>query len=334
MKTHIAWTLVLTAGTGMAAPALAQQAPTRTPAPRPAPTATAPAGVPGKAVKVVPAPAVEKRDPAVEQAAQKAAAKLRQDMDQILDAWEKKSALVKSLSVDFKRVDKSAAWGEEEYTGQAMLQSPDLACLHFKKRSNPDAGPGVAPTFENDERIVSNGSEVLQYKWDTKQIYIYPLDKQAQQKTLQQGPLPFLFNMKADDAKKRYDMALTDQSDKQYLIRIAPLYDIDRESFSKAFLTLNKTTYLPDQLRLVATNGKDYQDFKFNNVVANQPLDPKFFQKTTLPGWKEVINDGNEGRASAATAPGVGRPAPGGGAIRPVRPAPAAATRGGAVTPR
>ncbi|WP_435015313.1 outer-membrane lipoprotein carrier protein LolA [Tundrisphaera sp. TA3] len=325
MKTHIAWILALAAVAGAVAPASAQQAPPARPA-RPQPAAGA-----GSGVRVAPAPTA-KPDPVTEKLAQQAAAKLRQEMDQILVAWEKQSSQVKSLSVDFKRIDKSAAWGEEEFTGQAVLQSPDLACLNFKKRTNPDAGPDAKPIYEDDERIVSTGSEVLQYKWDTMQIYVYPLDKQAQQKTLQQGPLPFLFNMKADEARKRYDMALTNQSDKQYLIRIAPLYDIDRESFSKAFLWLNKTTFLPDQLWLVATNGKDYQDFRFNNVATNQKIDPKFFQKIKLPGWKEVVNDGNEGRAAAApaAAPAGGKPAPGRGAIQPTRPAPAAATRGAA----
>jgi TIGR03009 family protein len=329
MKTHIARILAFAAATWTIVPASAQ---TPTPAkPGQARPQTAP--LPTQGARLVPPPAA-KVDPGVQRAAAQAAAKLRQDMDQILAAWEKQSAQVKTLSVDFKRVDKSAAWGEEEFTGQAVLQSPDLACLNFKKRSNPDAAPGVAPIYEDDERIVSTGSEVLQYKWDTMQIYIYPLDKQAEQKTLQQGPLPFLFNMKADEARKRYDMALTNQSDKQYLIRIAPLNEKDRESFSKAFLWLNKTTFLPDQLWLVSTNGKDYQDFKFNNVATNQKIDPKFFQKVKLPGWKEVVNDGGEVR-SAASGPG-GRTAPGRGATLPPRPAtaPAAATRGAVSSPR
>lgn len=309
VKTHIAWTLALAAGAWAASPAPAQQAMPRGTAPQPAANAAArpPAGgAPSRSV-VVPPPAA-KRDPAAEKASQEAAIRMKQEMQQILAAWEKKSSQVKSLSVGFDRVDDSPAWGQEMFKGQAMLQSPDLACLHFNKQV-AEAEGGKPAKYANDERIVCTGEEVLQYKWDTQQVFIYPLDKQTQQKTLQQGPLPFLFNMKAAETTKRYDMALVGQNDKQYQIRIAPLLEIDRESFLIAELLLNKTTFLPDSLKLWSVNGKDTQKFTFTTVVANQPLDQKFFQKMKLAGWKEVVNpSGGEGQA--ATAPSI-RQAPG-----------------------
>ena len=342
MTTRIAWiTTLLTVGTAGSALAQQTQAPAQPRTTRPAATPNVPpataADMPARGgARVVAAPAA-KADPATE----KTAIALKQEMDQILTAWEKRSSQVKSLSVEFKRIDESAAWGKEEFTGQAILQSPDLAVLHFKKRTNPEAAKD-APKYEDDERIVSNGTEVLQYKWEDKKLYVYPLDAQVQQKSLQQGPLPFLFNMKAAETRKRYDMALTQQSDKQYMIRIAPLLDIDRESFSKAFLLLNKTTFLPDRLRLVATNEKDYQDFTFSQVVANQPIDPKVFRKVMMPGWSEIVNDGKEAVAAAPApgsgpgraAPAAGRAAPGRGATQPPRPSQAASRNNAAAPPR
>lgn len=334
MKTHIAWISTLAAGAALFAPsaALAQQAkPKAAPATKPAPAGlppATPADQPRKGVQVAPNQA-DQRDPKVQKAGQQAALALKQEMEQILGTWEKRSSQVKTLNVNFDRIDQSVAWGQEEYTGQAILQSPDLAVLHFKKRTNPGAAAGVAPAFQDDERIVCNASEVLQYKWDEKKLYIYPLDPKIQQKTLQQGPLPFLFNMKAAETRKRYDMALIEQSDKEYMIRIAPIEEIDRESFSTAYLKLDKKSFLPNYLRLIATNGKDYQDFKFANVVANQAIDPKTFRKFQLPGWKEIVNDGKEMQASA---PAAGRAAPGRGAIQPPRPG--QANRGGAAVPR
>ena len=292
MKTHIARTVTLAASLGIIAiaPASAQQNPARRPTQPPA-AATAKAAPATGAARIAPTPTpAARQNPAAEKATQEAATRLRQEMDAIMAAWEKRSGQLKTLNVGFTRVDRSSAWEEEKFTGQAFFQSPDLACLHFKKQADPTT-EGTPAQYKDYERIVCTGSEVLRYTWDTKQMFVYPLDKSVQQKTLQQGPLPFLFNLKADAARKRYDMALTQQSDKQYLIRIAPLYDIDRESFSKAFLWLNKTTFLPDQLWLVATNGKDYQDYKFTNVVANQTANPQVFQKILLPGFKEVDND-------------------------------------------
>ncbi len=140
-------------------------------------------------------------------------------MNRLLEAWEKQSKKIISLDVAFLRVDKSPAWGEQYFQGRAMLQSPDLACLEFRKyKVGADGKPLVVAgkngqkveqlESEPFERIVCTGKEVLQYTWDERKIFVFPLDKQVRQKALQQGPLPFLFNMKAVDAKKRYSMSL------------------------------------------------------------------------------------------------------------------------------
>ena len=58
------------------------------------------------------------------------------------------------------------------------------------------------------ERIICTGKEVWQYRSDTQQIFIFPLGKDEQKKAIEEGPLPFLFNMQADDARQRYQMTL------------------------------------------------------------------------------------------------------------------------------
>ena len=140
-------------------------------------------------------------------------------MNNLLDAWEARSQKVTSIDVGFERTDKlGKAWGDVYYQGRAMLKSPDLACLEFRKYKVDNDGKPIYKLDKNgkplrpaepelevepDERIVCTGREVLQYKWDEKVIYVWPLEKEVRQKALQQGPLPFLFNMRAADAKQR-----------------------------------------------------------------------------------------------------------------------------------
>jgi TIGR03009 family protein len=267
-------------------------------------------------------PAAAPLDPKAEKARLEADAASRVEMDRVLAAWEAKSKSVKSLDVLFDRIDRSPGWGDKYYQGRAMLQSPDLACLQFQKyKVGAEGKPQFALTKDNKkvaqlepepfERIVCTGNEVLQYDWNDKKIFIFPLDKSVRQKALQQGPLPFLFNMKAADARRRYSMSLVKQDDRDYLIGILPYEDIDKQSFSQAFLWLNKKTFLPDKLSLYMVGGKERQDFLFtgdvNTILTNSPLDNKFFLPNRFPGWTVVDNpnaDGAPAAGKAVVAPG------------------------------
>jgi TIGR03009 family protein len=290
LRTLIAWTLTLALGTS----AWAQQMPANKKPNAPAAAQPADAPLDAKAAKA---------------RMEAELAKKRAEMEKVLVEWENRSKKVTSLDVLFDRIDRSPGWGNQYYQGRAMLQSPDLACLQFQKyKLDPEGKPMFAtkdnkliPQLEPEpyERIVCTGKDVLQYSWDDKKIFIFPLDKEARQKALQQGPLPFLFNMKAAETKKRYSMTLLDQDPKDYLIGIVPNEEIDKDSFSKAFLWLSKKTFLPDQLWLYTVGGKERQEFRFagdlNTIMTNSALDKKFFLPNRLPGWKVIENPNANG---------------------------------------
>ena len=327
MRRFIAWTMTLAAGASSVSIAAGQTAKTQ-PAQRPA------VATPGAVPKAgTPAPAATKAAPAAatpltpEQQKARAAeeARKRQEMDLLLIEWEKQSKKVTSLMVVFERIDRSVKWNDQVYQGQAMLKSPDLACLEFKK-AIPDANG--KPKFKTDpsgvkvmevepnpfQRIVCTGREVLQYEWDEKAVYVYPLDKEARQKALQQGPLPFLFNMKAADARARYGMTLLAQTQRpdDYLIAIVPREDIDKDSFNRAFVYLNKKTFLPNVVILYPVGDKDKQEFNFTLIQPNKPIDDAYFHPpVNIPDWKLVRNEPQAAAANPAQpAPAQGRPAP------------------------
>jgi TIGR03009 family protein len=202
--------------------------------------------------------------------------------EKLLAEWEQKSSQLKTLTVAFNRVDRMKGWDEETYRGNAFLQSPNLACLHFQKVK---IGPNKAVTLVDHERIVATGQEVRQYDYATKAIFVFPLDRNQRKRALQEGPLPFLFNMKAAEAKQRYFMEISKQNQNYYLIDVVPLLDQDRDVFSRAYLQLNKATFLPDRLLLVATNGKDTQDYTFSDIQTNKEISPVFFQAHNIKGW-------------------------------------------------
>jgi TIGR03009 family protein len=214
------------------------------------------------------------------------------------------------------RIDDTPAWGDKEYyEGRALFQTPNLALIDFNKikldankRPLKDAkGNFLTTPFE---RIVCTGEEVWQYRSDTQQIFIFPLNKDQQQKAIEEGPLPFLFNMQAKDAKQRYQMTLmsVDNKTKTYGISIKPKLEEDKQSFSLAFVNLDQKYLLPTRIIMLSPDGKSKKDFQIDRQkrIANGPINPGNFKgKLIGPPWKIVRNPGGEGRPGVMGRRGV-----------------------------
>jgi TIGR03009 family protein len=233
-----------------------------------------------------------------------------EQMEWILKQWEHQSSLLKSLDVRLLRIDDTPAWGDREYyEGRALFQAPNLALIDFnkvtldenKKPVKDAKGNFVSSPFE---RIVCTGDEVWQYRSDSQQIFIFPLQKDQQKKAIEEGPLPFLFNMRGEDAKQRYQMTLmtVDQKTGTYGISIKPKLKEDRDSFSLAFVNLDQKYLLPTRIIMLSPDGKSKKDFQIDrrNTFPNKPINPGNFQGKPLgPPWKVVRNPAGEERPRA-----------------------------------
>lgn len=227
----------------------------------------------------------------------------KKKLDTLLQQWEQRSSAITTLHAKFLRVDKSKVWDEEiEYDGVAILRSPNLAVLEFSKIAAPDPQTKKAQTIPH-ERIICTGQEVYQYRYNEKKVYIFPMNKDDRQRALEEGPLPFLFNMKAAEVKRRYKMTLRAEDAKSFIIYIEPYQQVDRESFSKAFIQLNKSTYLPDRLLLYDTNGKDTKDFRFQQIVSPKTVDVALFKGSRPKGWDVIYNPQVDAQPSATRTP-------------------------------
>ncbi len=236
-------------------------------------------------------------------------------MGQLLKDWETQSGKLKTLKVAIYRIDLSKAWDDEEhYEGRAYFKSPQLAFLDFakvklvpneKKRLVPQLDKNKKPVATPYETIICTGDEVWQYNYPVKQIFVFPLDKNARKRALEEGPLPFLFNMKADDAKRRYDMTLLEENAKQALLQIKPKLDEDKESFSTAWVVLDAKYLLPTRIKLLSPDKKSTKEFFLSQIQPNAEVKEAFFRGVD-PGkpWKVERNPGGQPPARAnAPAP-------------------------------
>jgi TIGR03009 family protein len=210
----------------------------------------------------------------------------RQQMESILALWEKESAARTSVNARFVRLDTSKVWGNTEYQGQAFLQRPELARLDLSKRDAAKKPPGLIP----HEQIVCTGNHILQFAHETQQVFVFPLAKDARKRALDEGPLPFLFNTRAAELKQRYQLWLADENPDLFLIGVLPRWESDKETFSRAYIWLNKKRFLPDKLLLVAPNEQDRREYTFKEITENQPVDPETFRPRKPPGWTVVNN--------------------------------------------
>jgi TIGR03009 family protein len=241
----------------------------------------------------------------------------RAKMEDILKEWEAKSASTKTLDAEFTRIDYSGIWKDTTvYRGRALLKSPNLACLNLELIPEDRSDPKF------HERIICTGKEVWHYEGEKRQIFVYPLAQEDRKRALEQGPLPFLFNMNAAEIKKRYELTFKKETAGSYQIQVLPRQAIDRDSFSQAVIVLNRATSLPDALYLYSPNGKDFQFFFFTKArpkIVNKVLDVSGSIATNAAvndtnflggtkGWEKYKVVRNE--PDAGNPQGAGQPTP------------------------
>jgi TIGR03009 family protein len=236
-------------------------------------------------------------------------------LDEILKRWEIESAANKTLDAIFEETEKSFTFQTvTKRQGRALLKSPNKAWLNFEQ--------GAGKTLTPHERIICDGKKVYQFVYPEHQIRVYTLDARERQRALQEGPLPFLFDMHKDEALKRYQMILKDENADKCIIQIEPRDSIDRDVFSTAYVWLDKKKFLPEQLRLVdPSNKKDYKSYVFTKIDRSPDPHPEldgFFDGEALarkyesdrkanPRWDRIVPGDDEGNAARAGAqPKVG----------------------------
>jgi TIGR03009 family protein len=242
-------------------------------------------------------------------------------MEILLDKWATQSGHLRTLEVLIYRVDKTPGFDEDHYEGHAAFRNPQLAFLDFRRvktKLEPDPKdktkkrvvPVIDPRTKKalsvpHESIICGGSEVWHYRWDVKQIFIYSLDKNQQRRALEEGPLPFLFNMKVGDAHRRYEMSLQWENDKLHFVVVKPKLQEDKESFTTAWVFLDRQYLLPTRIVLFLPDGKSTQDYYMTKTWANQPVKDDYFRGVVPPGkdWKVERNPGANEPARASGPP-------------------------------
>ncbi|MEX0677808.1 MAG: TIGR03009 domain-containing protein [Pirellulales bacterium] len=227
----------------------------------------------------------------------------QQLLDQILREWERQSDRVKTFKCSFGRWEVNETFGPREFNyvltegqGYIKFKAPDHGIYRVTELSEWDDQKRVhVPRTEGLDHWVCTGKSIFEFNTQKKQLIERELAPELQGKAITDGPLPFIFGAKADQLKRRYWMRdVTQPADvnRQIWLEAWPKFQQDAANFQHAIVILNKTTFLPEALRIILPDGKNKQDYAFSNTQVNDPL--SILKGDFLPpikplGWTSVF---------------------------------------------
>jgi TIGR03009 family protein len=230
--------------------------------------------------------------------------------DKVLDAhlaqWEAAMKKVETLGAQLTRIDKDPVYDHvQKLTGVAYYMkagsgpsTQNLALLEMKMEGQK----------EFKEKFICTGTYIYQFAPEQKEIRYYELPKPKEGQVAEENNLlSLLFGMKAEDAKRRYELKLAKEDTYYIYVDIAPRSAADKSDFQRARLVLNKSNYLPRQLWFEHANRSEVM-WDIPNLNVGMALDRRAFDAPKAPaGWKVVAGENRSQttvRPASPTAPG------------------------------
>jgi TIGR03009 family protein len=214
-----------------------------------------------------PAPQEMEKEPEVD--------KLDPKLERILIDWEAHSSKIKSLHGKHTRKEFIKTFAVEKVSeGEFFLETPDKGRIDMIAK--PVAKGAVASRKDyalekgSSERWICTGEEILSFNEDDKTYIREVLPVAMRGKNIVHSPLPFLFGMKADEAKQRFNLKIVSFSKDNTTVQIQaiPRMDSDRQNYSEAGIVLDLKRFVPNAVRLFDPNGIETV-YIFNSVEIN-----------------------------------------------------------------
>ncbi|QDT48703.1 hypothetical protein Pan258_27470 [Symmachiella dynata] len=260
------------------------------------------------------------------------AQKLPPAMLKFLKDWETNTANHNRLTAKIEKyVYDHTFFSEKRGLGEIKYEKPGKALLKLTPQDTkgkvsrlkdpskkPYALEGITP-----ERWVSTGKEIIQIddKEKTYKVMLIPPDMQGER--LNEGPIPFLFGMKAEEAQRRYHFYQRKQNPrypKSFSFRAVPQRRVDLQEYKYADVILDIENYVPIAIKLTAPTGKAETVYLFKPEATKVNPKKAFwnlgrgpFIDPDVKGYKLVGNPGVQavpggGRPTADMQPGDARP--------------------------
>src|SRR5262249_46737498 len=151
--------------------------------------------------------------------------------------------------------------------------------LYMEKKGNPQVF----------EKFICSGNVLYEFVPPQKLIRVHELPQpKAGQQAIEDNFLTFLFGLKPEEAKRRYELKLKKEDQWYIYIEILPKLPGDKADFQRARLVLNSQTFLPRELWFEHPNGNEVK-WDIPRIENGVRLDRKDFAAPSAPpGWNMV----------------------------------------------
>jgi len=224
------------------------------------------------------------------------------ELDALLAEWEQKGGAITKLRGEFHRYIYDSVFAvETRALGQFWFHAPDRGRMDFNPMPVPDPpvnpqkldakGQPYSVVGDETEQWICTGKEVFIIYHDQKLYDWIEIPPQQQGQNIVNGPLPFLFGMKAEQAKARYHMNLGDrhwpqgktvQDAQGQTVRLAPQvhvvaypkYEVDAREWRRADVLLDAEQFLPRAIKLLSPTMEQETVYYFppNSLHANEKI--------------------------------------------------------------
>jgi TIGR03009 family protein len=249
---------------------------------------------------------------------------------QLLDAWARRSAEIKTLEGKHERhVYDDTFLNEKVSNGKFWFGAPDkgridvfpikLTAEMIAARNKPDAKverkpDGAAYDLKSDdaERWLCDGIKIYDIDDEEKTARIVHLPPDLRGQNIMNSPLPFLFGLPPEKATQRFHMELIQDYRPNFevvLLKATPKQRQDRDNWMEAQIFLNTKNYLPDAVKLLDPAGTKRTVYTFQDMAINKkglfggllpgqnPWDPK------IRGYQTHVIQPGQQQAAGQSAP-------------------------------
>jgi TIGR03009 family protein len=226
---------------------------------------------------------------------------LSPELEKILKDWELVTSQFKTMAGEFSRFKYDITFEvEKRAEGKFTYEAPDKGYYHlWGTKIDSDAvsqklGKDGKTPFElksdDPDHWVCNGKKVIKIDDKAKKFEEVAIPPENQGQNIIDGPLPFLFGMKAEKAKLRYKLSLKKSDGKEIWLGVIPRWRDDAANWTKATVIIEAKTFKPRAVKLLDPTGSESVHV-FRNVVINERKG--FFDKDpfkpNLWGYKAVL---------------------------------------------
>jgi TIGR03009 family protein len=207
-------------------------------------------------------------------------------LDKHLASWEAAMVKAQQLTAEIALIEKDTTFNKsQKYVGYAqyLKTGSGKTALNLARMKLWPAGKTEA---DFRQQFICTGTFLYKFEPDVKEIRAYELPTPKPGQVAEDNLLSFMFGMKAEDAKKRYDLKLYKEDEFYVYIDVLPRDNADKADFKRARIVLYKANYLPRQLWLEQVNATE-MTWDIPRIDDKTKVERSLFDVPRTPaGWK------------------------------------------------